>query len=298
MCTRGERTASSSSAPGIDATASTPPKEGGPADPADLEAIAAMRRALPLPTHLATLLGIWGSSAFVDPPRSLGFGLQRRQVRFRNGRGVCLAWVVSRDSENVEMLASCLWRLDAFQSARSDLEQSLGPEFRLEIDLPHSDAIFASGLPQARAVAFGRVPAAYEAALAAAARDLGARGNAEVPRELAEAYQALSSPSFELALGTVCNFSTAPGLVAADRLRNAGRVDLLRGALRGLNPEGRYYAGHALRQLGADDDADRITIAALPRVAPRALFCFADVTEERSSADAFHWLDERSASGL
>jgi len=105
--------------------------------------------------------------------------------------------------------------------------------------------------------------------------DLGETEKAEAPAKLAGAFEELTSPfsSTHVSFAGGCYFSgTDPeGKTAIDSLVRAKRWDLVRMAARGLNPEGRVYAAHALRSAPADQrkpaDAaviDRIRALDLP----------------------------------
>jgi hypothetical protein len=80
--------------------------------------------------------------------------------------------------------------------------------------------------------------------------DLGPLAPVVVPPELADAYDALTSPLSALDLGEACGDPgrPGPGHTETEALVQAGRFDLLRNVARSLNPEGRVFAARALGQ--------------------------------------------------
>jgi hypothetical protein len=269
-------------------SASAPPSATLPAGL--LLVLEQMRRAFPVPPRLETLQALWRSDFARATMRELGFGLERRKIEFgTDGREgwACAASVVSRNGDIIEVLDKCDWTPHEFEVQRSSLEGALGPEFQWVMG-PFAQKKSNWG----RAIALQRVPLAYEAALAVAAIDLGAANRPSVPDALAESYAVLTSPSYELALGRICRFGTQEGYWEMLDLETSGRVDLLRSVLRGLNPEGRYFAAFALHELKGTDKADDLTIARLPRLPPESVtVCGGDVYgTERPGADLQKWL--------
>ena len=120
----------------------------------------------------------------------------------------------------------------------------------------------------------------HDARMAAVRRvvseDLGAPDPAEVPAKLAGAVEELTSPfrGTDVSFTGGCYFGgTDPsGKKAMDALVKAKRWDLVRAVARGLNPEGRVYAAHALASLPADrrTPADRAVIGRI-RALPVAI---------------------------
>jgi hypothetical protein len=195
--------------------------------------------------------------------------------------------VVSRNGDIIEVLDKCEWSPDEFRVERSGLEAALKPEFEWVM------GPFAGEKSQwARAIALRRVPQAYDAAIANVAVELGAAGELSVPDALARSYSVLTSPSYELELGPMCNFGTKEGYWEMIDLEHSGRIDLLRSVLRGLNPEGRYFAAFALDQIEGPTGADDSTIERLARLPPETVaVCNGDTFGvERPGADVRRWL--------
>ena len=97
-------------------------------------------------------------------------------------------------------------------------------------------------------------------------RRLGTRpsGNRPSP-ELGEAFARLTSPWVELTVGTACGIAAAPpeGNPEMYALVEAGRADLLRDVLGGMNAAGRIYGYIGLRMLEANTPADDATFATI-----------------------------------
>jgi hypothetical protein len=258
------------------------------------QTLAQLRRALPPPARLDDLAALWPDLIRRARAEPLGFELERRTIRFRSEPGhgwICAASAVSRNGDLLELLESCDFNSSALDaSAPGTLEQAFQPEFEW-VKGP-----FTKGHdPWARAVALRRNTQAYEAAVARSALDLGSVAPGPLPEDLRVAYSVLSSPSYELALGKACSFGLKEGYWEMIQLEESNRVDLLRSALRGLNPEGRYLAAYALYQLGANNADDDRAIARLPQVSPESVtVCAGDATwPEPPKRDAKAWLRER-----
>lgn len=81
------------------------------------------------------------------------------------------------------------------------------------------------------------------------------------PPELEEAFSLLTSPWHTLTIGTACGAAGSPpeGHREMQTLVKAGRADLLRDVLRGMNPAGRLYGYIGLRLLGENTPGDDAT---------------------------------------
>lgn len=86
------------------------------------------------------------------------------------------------------------------------------------------------------------------------------------PAELA-AYDTLAGPR-PLVFGSGCGFAgtQTEGAAARDVLVRHQRDDLLRNALRGMNPAGRAFAMQGLEALGKLDQTDRVVVSKLARL--------------------------------
>ena len=85
----------------------------------------------------------------------------------------------------------------------------------------------------------------YKSAVSA---ELGEMKRAEIPDELKESFDYLTSPNGNRAIGDT------NGEVAIDALVQAKRVDLIENVLRGFNPSGRVYAALALLKLSKKNE--------------------------------------------
>ena len=109
--------------------------------------------------------------------------------------------------------------------------------------------------------------------------ELGALSTPEIPDELRESLDRLTSPFEWLELGERCGIAGLParGSMEAMHLLEAGRVDLLRIAVHGLNPEGRGWAAYCLRlhqrRSGEVARADAVAIERLLRLSPEVAMC-------------------------
>lgn len=96
---------------------------------------------------------------------------------------------------------------------------------------------------------------------------LGAPTPVEVPDTLRAAYDVLTDPLEEVVLGSSYgdDGGPPPGRAQIEALVKAGRFDLVRAILRGLNVEGRLYAAWALRTRAGSvlDAADQRAIEAV-----------------------------------
>jgi hypothetical protein len=106
----------------------------------------------------------------------------------------------------------------------------------------------------------------YAAELEGRARGvLGGHRPVEVPSYLADAYELLLDPLRPIVYVPAGEDPCGPaaGRVAMDRLLSAGRDDLIRNVLRGLDPEGRVYACEALLGELEPEREDRLALAYL-----------------------------------
>jgi hypothetical protein len=273
--------------------ASAPPPSVPKLSVVDARRLAVLRSAAHVPSKLETVLEAWRDGGIgrgePTPPRSLGFGVERRAFSAlvsatsvsSPDAGRCAVALASRGEDVVEVLETCIWPYDSFEASRTSLLEALGPPFEVveEPDPTHSERFQFWPRPHVRATARAGHSASERAALEEAREALGPPGAepaADTPAIVADAFWVLSSPAFENRLGEMCGFVPF-GLRAARTIAKSRRFDLLRAALRGLNPEGRYYAALALRDIGEATAADEAAIARLPGLASELLFCGADV---------------------
>ena len=108
----------------------------------------------------------------------------------------------------------------------------------------------------------------------------------KLPAELVDAYGTLCDPMQRYDVGSVCYYAGIEpfGYTAAKTLAGVQRWDLVRGALRGLNPEGRVYSARALseaKQLSPDDRRVVRTLRRLDVPISSCSGCF--VTKQRAA---------------
>jgi hypothetical protein len=274
--------------------ATAPPPSAPKLSLVDARRLAALRSAAHVPSKLETVLQGWRDGGIgrggPAPSRSLGFGVERRAFSAlvsadsvsSPDAGRCTVAVASRGEDVVEVLETCIWAYDNFEASRASLLEALGPPFEVveEPDPIHSERFQWWPRPNVRATARAGGSASERAALEEASAALGPPGSeaaGDTPAIVADAFWLLSSPAFENRLGEMCGFAPS-GLRAARSIASSRRFDLLRAALRGLNPEGRYYAALALRDLGEASVADEAAISRLPGLTSELLFCGADVS--------------------
>jgi len=181
----------------------------------------------------------------LDRPRELGLGIQ--VVHGVRPGGYCSARAAMLVHEGaiaqLQITATCSAK--AWPRLGSFLAEKWGPRGH---DLKHRGY-------EGREILWSQETrvAALRRALAA---ELGPPEPADVPPALADAVEELTSPfaSSHVSFIGGCYFagSDPAGKKAIDALVKARRWDLVRLAARGLNPEGRVYAAHAL--LGAPAD--------------------------------------------
>jgi len=109
-------------------------------------------------------------------------------------------------------------------------------------------------------------------------RELGTPPPLDVPAGLLPAFELLSSPMEDLVLGRMYGEDGAPppGREEMAALVAAGRFDLVRAVLRGMNPEGRAWAAHALlthQRSGATLDVADVAAIEKLRALPLQLTC-------------------------
>jgi hypothetical protein len=94
---------------------------------------------------------------------------------------------------------------------------------------------------------------------------LGGHVEVQVPKELAAAFELLTSPFQEVVVGKMYGEDGAPppGRREMRQLVEARRFDLVRAVMHGLNPEGRVYAAHELLAPDRIDLKDAPAIATL-----------------------------------
>lgn len=213
-------------------------------------------------------------SSDVRDDRAIGFGARRVELALYGG--YTTIWV--------RLLATAPDEHGASRIAALEFEQRGPPEtwpgFAARLRAAWTSGVAPVAIVErAPAFVFEREDAQLVRELhAKAERELGAAPAAEVPAALAGAFRTLTSPFEALVLGRSCFYDGGPppGAEATQALVDARRFDLLRVVLRGVNPEGRAWAAHALLERAragvALDAADARAIASL-RALPLELAC-------------------------
>lgn len=128
---------------------------------------------------------------------------------------------------------------------------------------------------------------------------LGACVVPDAPERLRAAFERLTSPFEDHVLGRACGDGGDAPIARAevDALLAADRVDLLRAALRGMNPEGRAWAAWALRKRSktsgvALDASDRAAIETLRATKTEYEACSGCERERLGLDEALRRVDE------
>lgn len=208
-----------------------------------------MREALPV-TSMATARAALDPDGTACTTVELGFDLREERCLLPAANSTCFISALTHHGVAFDFTASCRTVASRWSW--------LGPAFA---------TIDATTLSRRGFVRDGEVSTYHQSEEArtrvaddALARELGRPLGADVPADLRDAFELLTDPRAELVVGRACGAggSAPPGRAAARELVSAGRADLLRDALRGMNPAGRIYAYAGLRVLAAnttDDDA-------------------------------------------
>jgi hypothetical protein len=222
----------------------------------DVALVARFAALLPLRSLDETLAAFGQPCATIDQ----GFGIEARTCLLAGGYTRCWLTLLSHQGAIFDAEAKCV----ASEKAWTAIEPVIGKLY--------ADSLVPAGLAVDRNVASlsTRDEAVRARAMAALATTLGPRSNAAIPEALAQAMTLLDAPTRSLTIGTACGVGGSPpeGNLAMQELVAAGREDLLRDVMRGMNAGGRIYGYIGLRLLGRntpEDDAtfDRLTALAL-----------------------------------
>ncbi|MBL8858646.1 MAG: hypothetical protein JNL28_09090 [Planctomycetes bacterium] len=174
--------------------------------------------------------------------RDIGFGVRRTKLHLYGGYTTIWVELLAERGEGdkrsrvAELRARQLGSSDRWKDVESTLKQAWG------------DAATAveHGFEFTR-----RDEELAQSLRARTAEALGGNVAAVVPKDLARAYDLLTSPFEDVILGL--NYSIdggpPPGREEIELLASKGRYDLVRAVQRGINPEARLYASWALREL-------------------------------------------------
>lgn len=232
----------------------------------DLQRIEQVRRALAAPDLTVEGLRRELGSPDVREDRDIGFGARR----------VCLAAYGGYTTVWLRMLAET--PADGAESRVAWLAVSQsGSSASWELVAADLRAAWARPLREDRwELAFEWIEP--ERARALSERTEAALGGGvavDVPAEHARAFTRLTSPSEDLIVGQEFSIEGLPP-PGADEIRAlvaAERFDLVRAVLRGLNPEGRVYAAHALLARSTLEPQDEAAIAALRALPVELVVC-------------------------
>ncbi len=223
----------------------------------DLERIEQLANAFP-PRSLTEALAAFDEAGKDCTPHAQGLGIEDRTCPIPGGYTTCWVTLVTYEGELFRAHAGCRgseesWSEIAPVTERAYAEALVPRGFRVEGRM--ATATWVDETRQRR----------MDDALAS---KLGPRAEVEVPPALRDAVELLTSPHTHNVLGTACGYAGTPPEAhrAMIELVDAGRDDLLRNAMRGLNAGGRVYGYIGLRLLGKntrDDDATYDTLRAL-----------------------------------
>lgn len=205
----------------------------------DLERIDQLRAALAEPELDVAGLRKRLGSCDVREDRLIGFGARRLMIAVYGGYTTSWLHVLAAAPDERGLSRIAEMRCDQTGSAEHWTEASalLRPRWSASVrDIEHGFRVEFNN------------PSISRAVRAAAERALGAIDEVKVPEELKAAFETLSSPLVDLVLGNQIGDDGAPppGRLEVLALVEAGRFDLIRAALRGMNPEGRAWAVWAL----------------------------------------------------
>lgn len=219
----------------------------------DFDVIEQTRHALPPAGNRVELLRTLHSNAaleYVD----LGFDQLRISFELRGGYSNCEFGMILYFEDLQELEVKCFWYPGTPQGVDTVLRNSLGPGFSIAREEGRIEGRAHFVFPRTQARAAERLH-----------NELGPLIQAEVPADLAEAFESLMSPYTQHTVGSDCGYAAMlpPANRATRKLINASRDDLLRNVLHGPNPEARLYAAWGLSKLEAVTESDRKSIEKL-----------------------------------
>ncbi|HWB73544.1 MAG TPA: hypothetical protein VG755_01290 [Nannocystaceae bacterium] len=241
----------------------------------DLAAITRLASGFP-PRTLAEALAAFDAQGNDCAPHSQGLGIEARSCAMPGGYTTCWVALATHDGELFEARAGCRgsetsWSKIAPITERAFAEALVPRGFRVEGRQATTTWVDDAKQQQLRGVL---------------AAKLGALAEIDVPPALQEAVAMLGSPYTRNVLGTACGVGGSPPEAhrAMTALVDAGRDDLLRNALRGVNAGGRVYGYIGLRLLGKNTQADDATYDALRALDLPLEACGGCMTHEQGSA--------------
>ena len=184
--------------------------------------------------------------------RDLGFGITAHYCSMAAGYTSCRVSGASAEGRMFDAIATCRvnekrWpSLEAIHGKAYDA--TLVPK-GFELNAGHAGLAFHDAAHEKRAQAM-------------VSSELSQKQSGTVPPpELEKAFGRLTKPWDTLTVGTACGAAGSPpsGNREMQALVKAGRADLLRDVLRGMNPAGRIYGYIGLRLLGENTPGDDAT---------------------------------------
>jgi hypothetical protein len=249
----------------------------------DVELFGRIAAAFPVKT-LATTVAKLDSKGNDCAPRLQGLGIEVRLCVASGGYSTCTFSAVSHHGVLLEATASC-------RTSQDDKWTTLAPLIRKldETTLSPKGFVRDGNIATLQL----RDDAALERARAAVAAELGAPSRAPVPPELEAAFETLTSAGGHAVIGTACGVAGSPprGNSEMQTLVDAGRADLLRDAMRGMNAGGRVYGYIGLRLLGENTPADDAAWENLRKLDLSISSCGGCITmnEKASEIDVSHF---------
>jgi hypothetical protein len=222
----------------------------------DLRRIAQVQALLPpAEISLATFrAGLESSDPRTDEPT----GFAGRRLELAAYGGYTTLWInalVDDDGRFAALVIDCRGSRDSWSMIRDELRKAWSAPIE---DVPDEALLRYTWRDPARVRTLER----------ATAQVLGAPTAAEVPDALRAHVAVLTDPLDFHDFGASCYDDGAKpkGRVAIEALIGGQRFDLVRNALRGLNPTGRVYAAEALLARGSIDPADRGALRAVREI--------------------------------
>lgn len=213
----------------------------------DVALVARFAALLPLRPLDETLLAFGEPCTAIDQ----GLGVEARTCLLPGGYTRCWLTLLSHQGAVFDAEAQCV------ASERS--WTAIAPV----ISKLYTDSLVPKGFSIDRNTASlsTRDEVARERAVEAIATTLGPRSNADIPADLMQAIATLDSPELTLTIGRACGAAGSPpeGNRAMQKLVAAGREDLLRNVMRGMNAGGRLYGYIGLRLLERNTPTDDAT---------------------------------------
>lgn len=248
-----------------------------------IDAIEQARKALPPAANRVNLLEML--PAHIDPRIvDLGFDQLRISVTLPGGYSSCKFQIILYYEDIQELEVTCSWSNATPEGVDAVLRNSLGPGFLISRKDRQIEGRAHFVFPRMKAQAAERL-----------SNELGPMIQAKVPEDLEDAFEMLMSPYVEHTVGLECGYGAHPPLarLAASKLVNAERVDLLRNVLHGPNPESRVYAAWGLTRLEALTESDRKTVEKLRHIDIRLQACYGCMVVDQPNAEVWTNFDRQ-----